>query len=160
MIRVSWDDAVAYTQWLSAQTGEQYRLPSEAEWEYEARAGTETAYSWGNKVGRNRANCRRCGSQWDDQQTAPVGSFRPNGWGLHDMHGNVLEWVQDCWNRSYQGAPADGSAWESEDCALRVLRGGSWDDGPRYLRSPDRGRSSTTGRGDRHGFRVARPVTP
>ena len=93
VISVSWEDAVAYTRWLSEQTGEQYRLPSEAEWEYAARAGTETAYSWGNEIGSNRANCYKCGSQWDGKQTAPVGSFRPNGWGLHDMHGNIFEWV-------------------------------------------------------------------
>ena len=127
VINVSWEDAVAYTRWLSEQTGERYRLPTEAEWEYAARAGTATAYSWGNGIGRNRANCDGCGSQWDNRQTAPVGSFGPNGWGLHDLHGNVWEWVQDCWNESYRGAPADGSAWESGDCSLRVLRGGSWD---------------------------------
>ena len=81
MINVSWKDAVAYAEWLSAKTGERYRLPTEAEWEYAARAGTETKYSWGNKIGRNRANCYDCGSQWDNKKTAPVGSFRPNGWG-------------------------------------------------------------------------------
>ena len=126
VINVSWDDAVAYTQWLSSQTGERYRLPSEAEWEYAARAGSTTKYSWGNDIGRNRANCDGCGSRWDDRQTAPVGSFSANRWGLHDMHGNVWEWVQDCWNGNYRGAPTDGSAWESGDCSERVLRGGSW----------------------------------
>ncbi len=117
MINVSWTDAVAYTEWLSAQLGERYRLPSEAEWEYASRAGSTKKYSWGNEIGRNRANCDGCGSQWDNRMTAPVGSFSPNAWGLHDMHGNVWEWVQDCWNSRYQGAPADGSAWESGDCA-------------------------------------------
>ena len=107
VISVSWEDAVAYTKWLSGQTGERYRLPSEAEWEYAARAGSVTKYSWGNEIGINRANCRGCGSRWDDEQTAPVGSFGPNGWGLHDLHGNVYEWVQDCRNRSYQGAPTN-----------------------------------------------------
>ena len=105
VIRVSWEDAVAYTRWLSEQTGERYRLPSEAEWEYAARAGSVTKYSWGNEIGHSRANCDGCGSQWDDRQTAPVGSFGPNGWGLHDMHGNVWEWVQDCWNGSYRRSP-------------------------------------------------------
>ena len=124
VIKVSWRDAVAYVEWLSARTGKRYRLPSEAEWEYAVRAGTETAYSWGNEIGRNRANCDGCGSQWDNEQTAPVGSFSANAWGLHDMHGNVWEWVQDCWNDSYQGAPTDGSAWESGDCSRRVMRGG------------------------------------
>ena len=94
VINISWHDAVAYTQWLSLQTGENYRLPSEAEWEYAARAGTETRYSWGDSIGVNRANCDGCGSPCDDEQTAPVGSFRANRWGLHDMHGNVWEWVQ------------------------------------------------------------------
>ena len=129
VINVSWEDAEAYTKWLSGQTGERYRLPSEAEWEYAARAGSVTKYSWGNEIGSNRANCRACGSQWDKKQTAPVGSFSPNGWGLHDLHGNVWEWVQDCWNGSYQGAPTNGSAWESGDCSLRGLRGGSWGSG-------------------------------
>ena len=125
VINVSWEDAIAYTEWLSAQTGERYRLPSEAEWEYAARAGSTTKYSWGNEIGHNRANCNACGSQWDNEKTAPVGSFGPNAFGLHDMHGNLWEWVQDCWNDSYQGAPADGSAWTSGACAIRVLRGGS-----------------------------------
>ncbi len=126
VIDVSWEDAVAYAEWLSVQTGERYRLPSEAEWEYAARAGSTTKYGWGNDIGHNRANCGGCGSQWDDEKTAPVGSFNPNAFGLHDMHGNLWEWVQDCWNGSYQGAPADGSAWTSGDCERRVLRGGSW----------------------------------
>ena len=91
--------------------GERYRLSSEAEWEYAARAGVKKKkYSWGNEAGSNRANCDGCGSQWDDRQTAPVGSFGPNGWGLYDLHGNVFEWVQDCANLSYQGAPTNGSA--------------------------------------------------
>ena len=160
VIRVSWEDAVAYTKWLSGQTGERYRLPSEAEWEYAARAGSVTAYSWGNEIGRNRANCDGCGSQWDNRQTAPVGSFSPNGWGLHDLHGNVWEWVQDCWNRSYQGAPTNGSAWESGDCSRRVLRGGSWFFDPRILRSAYRGRLTASSRLRIIGFRVARTITP
>ena len=104
VINVSWADAVAYTIWLSAETGRRYRLPSEAEWEYAARAGTVTAYSWGHGIGRNRANCRGCGSRWDDEQTAPVGTFEPNGWGLHDVHGNVWEWTRDCWNGELPGS--------------------------------------------------------
>ncbi len=135
VIEVSWEDAVAYTEWLSAHTGERYRLPSEAEWEYAARAGTTTKYSWGNEVGRGRANCDGCGSQWDNKKTAPVGSFSPNAWGLHDMHGNIWEWVQDCWHANYEGAPADGSAWESDDCSVRVLRGGAWNFRPRNVRA-------------------------
>ena len=161
VIRVSWEDAVAYTKWLSGQTGERYRLPSEAEWEYAARSGTKKKkYSWGNEIGRNRANCEGCGSRWDDRQTAPVGSFIANGWGLHDLHGNVWEWVQDCWNEDYYGSPKDGSAWESGDCSRRVLRGGSWDFNPRNLRSANRYRNSTTSRNGVIGFRVARTITP
>ena len=160
VIFVLWKDAVAYTEWLSEAMGERYRLPSEAEWEYAARAGSVTKYSWGNKIGRNRANCEGCGSQWDNRQTAPVGSFGPNGWGLHDMHGNVREWVQDCWNKSYRGAPVDGSAWESGGCSQRVLRGGSWLYGPRNLRSANRIRFTTSFRNSLIGFRVARTVTP
>ena len=158
-IMVSWKDAVAYTRWLSKQTGESYRLPSEAEWEYAARAGTTTAYSWGNKIGRNRANCSDCGDQWE--KTAPVGSFGPNVWGLHDMHGNVYEWVQDCWNMNYQGAPADGSAWESGNyCSQRVLRGGSWGLNSMSLRSASRFSLTSSTRFHIIGFRVARTVTP
>ena len=128
VINVSWEDAAAYTKWLSAKTGERYRLLSEAEWEYAARAGFTTQYSWGNKIGHNRANCNcsGCDSLWGGGETAPVGSFSPNAWGIHDTHGNVREWVQDCWNKRYKGAPTDGSAWESGDCSRRVNRGDSW----------------------------------
>ena len=160
VINVSWEDAVAYARWLSDQTGERYRLPSETEWEYAARAGTETKFSWGNEIGRNRANCRRCGSRWDASQTAPVGSFGANRWGLHDMHGNVWEWVQDCWSDSYRVAPTDGSAWQQGNCGKRVLRGGSWYNISRSLRSANRNEDSSTNRHDTLGFRVARIVTP
>ncbi len=156
VINVSWEDAQSYVRWLSARTGQSYRLLSESEWEYVARAGTETVYSWGDSVGVNRANCDGCGSQWDNEKTAPVGSFKANGWGLHDMHGNVMEWVQDCWNNSYRGAPIDGSAWESGDCSYRVLRGGSWSFSLRWLRSANRGKDATEHRGKYKGFRVAR----
>ena len=123
MINVSWEDAQSYVRWLSNKTGKSYRLLSESEWEYVARAGSVTAYSWGNEIGHNRANCDGCGSRWDDEKTAPVGAFSANAWGLHDVHGNVWEWVEDCWNASYTGAPADGSAWESGDCSeARVAR--------------------------------------
>ncbi len=159
--QVSWNDMQAFIRKLNEKEGEErYRLPSEAEWEYAARAGTTTRYSWGDEVGRNRANCRGCGSQWDDEKTAPVGSFPANAWGLHDMHGNVWEWVQDCWNGSYQGAPADGSAWESGDCSRRVLRGGSWGDEPWFLRAAARLRSPTGERNYYIGFRIARTLTP
>ena len=140
VIKVSQEDAKAYATWLSAQTGKTYRLPSEAEWEYAARAGTSTRYSWGNEIGVNRANCDGCGSAWDDEQTAPVGSFAANAFGLFDMHGNVKEWVADCRHHNYEGAPTDGSAW-TNGCSstLAVVRGGSWGDAPRSLRSAGRG---------------------
>ena len=160
VIDVSWEDAVAYTRWLSEQTGERYRLPSEAEWEYAARAGTATAYNWGNEIGRNRANCNGCGSRWGGGQPAPVGSFSPNSWGLHDMHGNVREWVQDCYNWGYQGAPTNGSAWESGNCSRRVLRGGSYIYGPGDVRSANRYRGTPGFRFLSYGFRVARTITP
>ena len=160
VISVSWKDAQAYVAWLTRESGGQYRLLSEAEWEYVARAGSETRYSWGNEVGRNRANCRGCGSRWDGKQTAPVGSFGANGFGLHDIHGNVWEWVQDCWNGTYAGAPADGSAWEQRDCNRRMVRGGSWPNEPGFLRSAGRYGDTAGIRVDYVGFRVARSLTP
>ena len=160
VVNVSWDDAQKYVEWLSAQTGAAYRLPSESEWEYAARAGTTTRYVWGDEIGRNRANCDGCGSQWDNDRTAPVGSFAANPWGLYDMHGNVWEWVADCWNGSYAGAPSDGSAWLQGDCSMRVVRGGSWISNPWLLRAAYRSRSATGDRVYYSGFRVARTLTP
>jgi formylglycine-generating enzyme required for sulfatase activity len=129
VISVSWDEAVEYAKWLSQQTGKRYRLPTEAEWEYAARAGTETAYWWGNEMKPGFANCMSCGTRRDKRQTEPVGSFKPNPFGLYDTAGNVREWVQDCWHDNYQGAPSDGSAWEKEhngNCNGRVNRGGAF----------------------------------
>ena len=162
VINVSWEDATAYAEWLSAETGERYRLPSESEWEYAARAGTTTAYSWGSDVGQNRANCNGCGGWWDDEsQTAPAGSFAANGWGLHDIHGNVYEWVEDCWHDSYARAPADGSAWtRGGNCGQRVVRGGTWLSGPRSLRSPVRDLFDVGRRTSTLGFRLARTLRP
>ena len=160
VINVSWDDAQAYVSWLSSQTGEQFRLLSEAEWEYVARAGAEAAYSWGDAIGTNRANCDGCGGQRDNRQTAPVGSFAANAFGVHDMHGNVWEWVEDCWNASYSGAPSDGSAWLSGHCERRLLRGGSWVSSPRSLRSTLRSRDAPSNRNANVGFRVAQTLTP
>ena len=188
VIRIDWDDAQAYVRWLSGKTGKKYRLLSESEWEYVARAGTGTRYWWGDEIGRNRANCYGCGSRWDDEeQTAPVGSFPANAFGLHDVHGNVSEWVEDCWNDSYhgsireceirmprhalvencriggyQGVPRDGSAWKWGGMCARiwhVQRGGSWNDVPGDLRSAHR-RGSGDSRIDFVGFRVALTLTP
>ena len=160
VIHVSWNDAKRYVNWLSRKTKKPYRLLSESEWEYAARAGTETAYSWGDEIGVNLANCYRCGSRWDDSKTAPVGSFGANAWGLHDMHGNVWEWVADCWNDSYAGSPVDGSAWLTGNCNKRVLRGGSWFNSPSDIRAAFRIRVATGGRDYSSGFRVARTLTP
>ena len=159
VINVSWEGAGAYAAWLSEETGEEYRLPSESEWEYAARAGTTTRYSWGQDIGRNRANCRGCGSRWDGDETAPSGSFAANAWGLHDMHGNVWEWVGDCWHESYARAPRDGSVWTSSgDCGRRVLRGGSWDFSPVALRSADRYGIAASAWVGAVGFRVSRTL--
>jgi len=156
VINVSWDDAVAYLYAVAIVAGKRYRLPTEAEWEYAARAGTTTVYSWGDSIGVNRANCYECGSQWDGKGTAPVGSFEANAWGLYDMHGNVMEWVQDCWNESYEGAPTDGSAWRSGNCDYRVLRDGSWGANSGISRSARRFGTFTHIRFFVTGFRVVR----
>jgi formylglycine-generating enzyme required for sulfatase activity len=141
VINVSWEDANAYVKWLSEQTDKRYRLPTEAEWEYAARGGKETAYWWGKDLVKGMANCDGCGSQWYGEQTARVGSFKANAFGLYDTAGNVWEWVQDCYHDNYNGAPSNGTAWEPKDskqCIRRVIRGGSWLDTPNYLRSSSR----------------------
>ena len=169
-----WDDAKAYGAWLSRETGEIYRLPSESEWEYAARAGTATKYHFGSDSSRlcrwanlldltakeeysgwRISNCRD-----GHVHTAPTGSFEANGFGLHDMHGNVQEWTEDCWNPNYVGAPSDGSVWRSGDCALRVLRGGSFNFYPRVLRAANRMGGTSGRRSNYVGFRVARTLTP
>jgi formylglycine-generating enzyme required for sulfatase activity len=161
VIRVSWDDAVAYAEWLSGQTGMRYRLPSEAEWEYAARAGTETTYWWGNEVKNGLANCLVCGSKWGGKGTAPVGSFKPNAFGLYDSSGNVSEWVQDCRHENNRGAPSDGSAWEEKDGGERAVRefaAACWLWGRDYVRSSSRmwNRPSFSGRA--LGFRLVREI--
>jgi formylglycine-generating enzyme required for sulfatase activity len=157
---VNWDDAQAYVAWLSKMTGKAYRLLTEAEWEYAARAGTTTAYYWGDEIGKNNANCNRCGSRWDNRQTSPVGSFKHNAFGLYDMAGNVWQWVQDCYYENYNGAPTDGSEWTARDCKFRVVRGGSWGSGPQDLRSASRRGDTPVGRDLFLGFRVGRTLTP
>ena len=161
VIHVDWDDAQSYVSWLSGSTGATYRLPSEAEWEYAARAGTGTRYNWGDQLETERANCR---DEWCEDgyaNTAPAGSFPANAWGLHDMHGNVFEWVRDCWNGStYEGAPSDGSAWLNDDCTSSVIRGGAWSSSAGNLRSANRTRDSRDDRGSNLGFRVARALPP
>jgi formylglycine-generating enzyme required for sulfatase activity len=155
VIDVSWDDAHAYARWLAKHTGASYRLPSEAEWEYAARAGSESAYWWGDEVGNSHANCAECGSRWDIEQTAPVGSFAPNHFGLHDTAGNVAEWVKDCFLDTYHRAFEDGSAQAVEDCQRRVVRNGGWDSKPEKIRSAARSWDKPLNRSNRTGFRLA-----
>ena len=164
---VSWDDAQSYVEWLSAETGERYRLLSESEWEYAARAGTRGPFHFGSTISTDQANYDgnyTYGSGRKGvyrEETVPVGSFPSNDFGLHDMHGNVWEWVEDCWHDSYASAPADGSAWTSGgDCSRRVLRGGSWYFEPWLLRSANRSRYFTGNRNHYYGFRVARTLIP
>jgi formylglycine-generating enzyme required for sulfatase activity len=161
VINVSWHDARQFVAWLSKRTGKSYRLLSEAEWEEAARAGGDKSYSWGDELGKNNANCEGCGSPWDLKQTAPVGSFAANKFGLDDMQGNVWQWVEDCWHSNYQGAPNDGSAWtKGANCNDRVVRGGSWDGSPGDLRAANRLNSSSGNRSSRLGFRVGRTLIP
>ena len=182
---VTWADAQDYVRWLREKTGRKYRLMTEAEWEYAARAGTATAYPWGSSINHEAANygadqCCSGLAQGRDKwaNTSPVGSFPPSAFGLYDMHGNVLQWVQDCFKGSYSGLPTDGSAFEADvqfsmsdaslrmngvrSCSYRVLRGGDWGDPPDMLRSafrnfaPPPGSSLEKYRSAGVGFRVAR----
>jgi formylglycine-generating enzyme required for sulfatase activity len=160
---VNWQDAKAYTQWLSTKAGKAYRLLAEAEWEYVARAGTTTPFNTGPNINPTQANYRATASYagsvtgtWR-QQTVPVGSFQPNAFGLYDVHGNVWEWTEDCFNVNYQGAPDDGSAQKRDfNCSPRVLRGGSWFDTPQLLRSAVRGNFNPSYRYFSLGLRLAR----
>jgi len=158
VVDVSWEDANAYAAWLARETGRPYRLPSEAEWERGARAGTVTPYWWGSEIGENRANCLGCGSRWDNRQTAPVASFEDNLFGLFDTVGNVLEWTADCWHVSYIGAPTDGTAWDKDACRQRVIRGGAWNLVPRFLRAAVRNGVAPESRVLYLGFRLARDL--
>ena len=185
VIRVSWEDVQSYVDWLSLKTGHPYRLLSESEWEYVARAGTSTSFYYGETISPDQANYRENGLG----QTLPVGSYPANAFGLYDVNGNVWEWLQDCWNDSYSGAPSDGSAWESEQCRscvlrggtwygnvwkwlqglardlaweseqCRVLRGGAWGTSPLSLRSANRSRGHSGYRFDGSGFRVCRTLS-
>ena len=154
------EDAHAYATWLSNKTGQHYRLLSEAEYEYATRGGTTTAYYWGDALGSGHANCRGCGGPWDHKQTAPAGTFPPNAFGLYDMVGNLWQWVEDCWNPNYEGAPTDGSAWLSGECDRQVRRGSAWSQTPDLARSAARIRHAPAPnlRVSSDGFRLARTL--
>ena len=156
---VAWAEAEAYAAWLSKTTGETYRLPSEAEWEWAARAGAGTAYHWGNDAGRRRALCVGCSGKWPpDDWVATVGSYPANAWGLHDMHGNAAEWTADCWREDHLDAPSDGSARADGDCPRRVVCGGSYETYPRAVRSAARAGRTANERYLDVGFRVLREL--
>ncbi len=165
VINVSWNDAGKYVAWLSLMTGKSYRLLSEAEYEYAARAGTQTAYYWGDQVGTNNANCAECGSAWANRKdTAPVGAFAPNPFGLYDMGGNVWEWVVDCYHDNYNQAPTDGAAWMTNVTGCpngggqHVIRGGSYQGPARTVRPDFRYYGTEIDRWDDRGFRVGRTL--
>ena len=153
VVCVNWDDAKAYVSWLSRKSGEPYRLLSESEWEYAARAGTNTQFYFGESISDSQANYN-----WAEGKTVPVGRYASNAFGLHDMHGNVLEWTEDCSNDSYDGAPSDGSAWVTGNCERRILRGGAWFSPWSFLRSAYRYGSTAFRPSPYSGFRVARTL--
>jgi formylglycine-generating enzyme required for sulfatase activity len=156
VVNVNWSDAADYAFWLSKQTGKDYRLPSEAQWEFAARAGSNGAYWWGDKAVAGKGNCFDCGSEWGNQSTAEVGSFGANAFGLHDTAGNVQEWTDDCYHRGYMGAPTDASARIISECTQRVVRGGSYTSPQDSLRTARRGQYHQDTRLDNLGFRVVR----
>jgi formylglycine-generating enzyme required for sulfatase activity len=171
---LDWNDANAYIAWLNARVraqhptigyrpGGPYRLPSEAEWEYAARGGTTTARWWGDQVGDGNANCNGCGSKYDFRVLSDVDAFKPNPFGLYGVLGNAWQWTADCWHPSYVGAPTDGRAWiTGGDCTKHVIRGGSWDNTPIFVRSAERSASTADGGeldySSLAGFRVARDL--
>jgi len=168
VVCVSYEDAKRYVSWLNEKVGRvlpvstqgdgPYRLPSEAEWEYAARAGTTSARWWGEDIGSGHANCHGCGSQWDGKQPSPVASFRPNPFGLFDVLGNVFQWTEDCGHWSYVGARDTGEAWPAGDCGNRVARGGSWVSSSKFVRSANRQQFSYKKRMSDAGFRLARTL--
>jgi formylglycine-generating enzyme required for sulfatase activity len=155
-VNVSWDDAQRYVAWLSRKTGKSYRLLSEAEWEYAARAGTTTRYSFADDEAELGQYAWYGGNS--DKQAHPVGEKAPNAFGVFDMHGNVWEWVEDCYHDDYEGAPVDGAAWTTGGCGFRVVRGGSWGSDPQYLRATNRLRNPTVNQFNYVGFRAGRTL--
>lgn len=173
IMNMSFFEAQGYAAWLSGLTGQSYRLPTEAEWEYAARAGSDAAYWFGDDVGKGKVNCRKCGTQWSGKGSGPVASFDPNPWGVYDMHGNLWELTLDCWHPSLDGTPRDGSARmtptptdfaaknpDSEGpCRDRVIKGGSWYYIPKLSRSAARARNDSRIQSYTVGFRVVRDLT-
>jgi formylglycine-generating enzyme required for sulfatase activity len=155
VVGVSWGDANDFAAWLSRQTDRRYRLPSEAEWEYAARAGTGSPFWWGYEVGDDRAHCFDCGPRLGQRSTAIVGSLAPNPFGLYDTAGNAMEWVADCYRRSYAGAPVDGSPWLQDGCALRVARGGAFNKPADSMRASSRAKFAPETQINMVGFRLA-----
>jgi formylglycine-generating enzyme required for sulfatase activity len=153
---VSWNDALAYTRWLSVQTGEKYRLLSESEWEYVARAGTSTSYWWGTTTGSGNAHCFDCKTDFSTSKPAKIGTYKPNNFGLYDTAGNLFEWVHDCYHRNYTGAPIDGSVWEGGDCQVRVVRGGAYQSPSSSMRVENREQFKSNKGQYNVGIRVAR----
>jgi formylglycine-generating enzyme required for sulfatase activity len=164
VVNVSWEDAEAYVAWLGKSTGKRYRLLSEAEREYVTRAGSTTPFWWGASISTEQANYDGTATYGGGkkgeyrQRSLPVDTFAPNPFGLHQVHGNVSEWVSDCWRGSYQGASSEGTGGSSEDCGRRVLRGGSWYDSPNLLRAAARQGFYPAYRSNKIGFRVARSL--
>ena len=158
VVYVSWNDAKEYATWLSKQTGKKYRLPSEAEWEYAARAGKNTNYTWGNQIGLNKANCKGCGNPLGNIRLVSVGSFLGNRYGLYDLHGNAWEWIEDCFHDNYGAAPTDGSAWTEGQCNMRGLRGGSWRGTEDTIRLAKRRWYQAYSKNDMVGFRLVREL--
>ena len=159
VIAIWWDDAFAYVKWLSQKTGKNYRMLSEAEREYVTRAGTTTPFWWGSSISSNQANYASSRGEEVQRKTFPVASFEPNRWGLYQVHGNVSEWIGDCWHYGYEGAPSDGSAWTGADCEHPMLRGGGWNSARWELRSASRARAASFALFlPAIGMRVARPL--
>lgn len=155
VIYVSYHDIVdQFIPWLERQTGKKFRLPSEAEWEYAARAGSHQSYYWGDEMIQNRVNCNACGSKWDGVRSAPVKSFPANPWGLYEMLGNVYEWTADCWQANYYRAPSTGAPWLDGDCQQAPFRGGAWSADPSWIRSANRDADSRHYRFGGLGFRL------
>lgn len=158
VIFTSWDDAFYFTKWLSEETGKKYRLPSEAEWEYAATAGSKAPFPWGYNEEPGKAHCFGCGSGFDPRKPTKIGSFEANKFGIKDMNGNVAEWVHDCWHENYKDAPSDSAVWEGGECSFRVVRGGAYTTPPNSIRSQNRDKFKSENAYDHIGIRIVRDL--